>query len=343
MPKFDLIAFTDAHMTRPHSISMPRRPSWYPSEASVVWTDEHGEERVAGGCARASFFRYNGMFADVSADYDAYTQWIFATGKGVENILVEEWKQSGIWVANNVDFYIPERGIHGEIDAVLRDPNTGENFGVEVKSFAGYNATAGIMGNKYVAGKPKDSQYLQTLVYTHTFREKLPYFKMIYYARDSGERKGYDISLVPDASTGVELLRPAINGKPDMRFTMQDIWDRYDSLANYHAQGVVPPPDYSKAWSAEKVERRWQIGESLKHSSRSRNVEVAKTRYANWKKSPTKNPIGDWQCNYCKYSEVCWGAHQDLIPTTPITTEVVPGPTPAIQTPVSTARIQSVE
>ena len=294
---------------------------------------------------RNSFFRYKKLFGEIASPYDAYTQWIFATGKGVEEILVEQWKQAGIWVDNNVDFYIPERGIHGEIDCVLRDPNTGENFGVEVKSFAGYNATVGIMGNKYTPGKPKDSQLLQTLVYTHTFREKLPYFKMIYYARDTGERKEYDITLVSDASDGTERLRPAIDGKPDPRFTMDDVWGRYERLAQYEAEGIIPPPDYSKRWSAEKIERRWALGESLKQNPRSRNNEVAKTRYADWKRNPEKNPIGDWQCNYCKYAEVCWGEHQDLMATTEIPTAAiqVATTTSSVQTPISQTRVAGVK
>jgi len=304
--KFDLIAHTDAHMTRQSKVHMPRRASWYPSEASVEWVDEHGEHRVAGGCARASYFRYKKLFGDVAADYDAYTQWIFATGKGVENILVEQWKEAGIWVANNVDFYDPDRGIHGEIDAILHDPVRDEDFGVEVKSFAGYNATVGIMGNKTIAGTPKDSQYLQTLVYRSAFDGQLPYFKMIYYARDSGERTQYDIDLISDASTGVELHRPTINGVPDKRFTMEDIYERYDRLAEYERQNEIPPADYSAAWDAKKIERRYAIGNSLKKNARSRNTEVAKTRYDNWKRNPTANPIGDWQCNFCRWKPVCF-------------------------------------
>lgn len=160
------------------------------------------------------------------------------------------------------------------------------------KSFYGYQATRDIIGNKHIVGKPKTSQLLQTLVYVDLCRRLgiIQYFKMIYYARDSAARKEFDISLVQDG----EHLRPTIDGVIDYRFTMQDIYDRYDQLAAHIKNNDLPPRDFGLVWDAEKVEERRELG------------EVSDTAYKDWKKKPDKNPIGDWQCRYCPYTQVCY-------------------------------------
>lgn len=284
--KYSLIKATDEWMTRSR-ISLPREPHFYPSEASATWIDQHGIKRVGGACLRRCYYRYTS-----SAKPDPstpYSEWIFALGKAVEEILVEQWKQMGIWVANNLKFFDKKRNISGEIDLVLSEPD-GTLFGVEVKSFYGYQATRDLIGNKKVKPAPKTSQLMQTLIYVDQCKD-LEYFKMVYYARDSANRTEFDITLVQDG----EHKRPCINGDIDYRFTMDDIYDRYEILMEYVKSNEPPPRDFELVWDAEKVEKRRAIG------------EVAKTTYEKWKKNPKKNPIGDWQCRYCPFAGECWG------------------------------------
>ena len=136
---YNLIKATDQFMTRKR-ISLPRKPAWYPSEASVSWVDSNGETQIRGTCMRAAYFRYTGIFSEHRKPHDAYTMWIFALGKAVEEILVEQYKQMGIWVDNNVKFYDPERNISGEVDIFLEDPETKKLIVTECKSFFGYYA-----------------------------------------------------------------------------------------------------------------------------------------------------------------------------------------------------------
>jgi CRISPR/Cas system-associated exonuclease Cas4 (RecB family) len=286
---YKLVEATDAHMTRPQ-LGLPRGIHFYPSEASADWIDHHGVKRVAGTCMRQAWYRCTGTKTVGQAD--AYSEWIFALGKAVECILVEQWKQMGIWVANNVKFYEEKHNVSGELDVVLSEPD-GTLFGVECKSFYGYQATRDIIGNKHITGKPKTSQLLQTLVYVDLCRRLgiIQYFKMIYYARDSAARKEFDIALIQDG----EHLRPTIDGVIDYRFTIQDIYDRYDQLAAHIKNNDLPPRDFGLVWDNEKVEERRALG------------EVSDTAYKDWQKKPDKNPIGDWQCRYCPYAQVCYG------------------------------------
>jgi len=286
---FNLIAATDAHMCR-SKLSLPRPATFYPSEASVSWTDQHGIERTAGACLRQVWYRLTGT-GDPSKT-SPYSEWIFALGKAVEQILVEQYKQMGILVGNNIKFYDAKRNISGELDVVLCDPKTNELFGVEVKSFYGYNAKKEICGNTKVTGSPKTSQLLQTLIYVDLCKDLkiLDYFKLVYYSRDAADRKEFDVTVVDDNG----LTRPVIDGTVDYRFTMEDVYTRYRTLKSHLENNIVPPRDYAIAFSPEKVELLNKIG------------EISKTAMLEYKRNPAKNPVGDWNCRYCSYAQHCW-------------------------------------
>jgi CRISPR/Cas system-associated exonuclease Cas4 (RecB family) len=284
---FSLIESTDSHMTR-HKFSLPRESHFYPSSSSVAFIDKNGIPRVEGSCLRQVYYQMTGTPGAIKPD--AYSEWIFATGKGVEEILVEQWKQMGIWVANNIKFFDKERNISGELDVVLSEPD-GTPFIVEVKSFAGYQATKEIIGNKHQPGHPKTSQLLQTLIYLDLGKRLnlVQYAKMIYYARDSGERREFNITLTEDG----ELHRPTIDGEIDWRFTVEDIYLRFLQLQDYLDKKELPPRDYESIWDPQKVELERSLG------------SVSQSKYDAWKKSPSKNPIGCWQCRYCNFSQIC--------------------------------------
>ena len=292
-----LIKLTDAWMTR-SQFQMPGKSSLYPSESSVTWKDMYGDKRVEGTCLRAAWLRVTG-WAEKEGQVlktEPYGEWIFALGKAVEIILVEQWKQMGIWVANNVKFFDQKHNISGEIDCVLQLPES-KPFLVEVKSFYGYAATKQLCGNKSTHPSPKTSQLLQTLIYVDQFKEYFDYAKMIYYARDSANRAEFDISLIEDASKpdrGI-LHRPTIDGVVDSRFYLEDIYDRFDLLNQYIIANEMPPCDFEREYSAETVEKLHKQG------------EIAKTTYEKWQKKPNQNPIGDWRCrSYCKYRDFCY-------------------------------------
>jgi Holliday junction resolvase-like predicted endonuclease len=291
MKKFELVKATDSYMTS-QKFSLPRQRFFYPSEASVAWTDKHGVERKAGACLRSCYFRRKDGF--VAGPNSAYTEWVFALGKKVEEILVEQWKRMGIWVANNVKFFDPIHGISGEMDVILQDPATNELVAVEVKSLYGYYAVRNVInGTRTVTPAPKTSQLLQTLLYVDFLKDhNISYAKLVYYARDSAARREFDISLIEDGTTGEK--RPCIDGVADPRFTMNDIYSRYELLQEYLDNDVVPLPDYELAWSEEKIEERKKIG------------DVTKSAYEKWQKG--KEQIGDWNCKpqWCPFSKYCW-------------------------------------
>ena len=289
--RFPLVEMTDNHMCR-IGFQAPRPEFFYPSEAGVSWTDPHGEVRNEGSCPRAVYYRLtNGV---KKAPTNPYSQWIFALGKHVELILIEQYKQMGIWEASNIKFFNKEQGISGELDCLVRDPATNELICIECKSIYGYNATRDVIkGTRTVVPKPKTANLLQILLYLDFFKDTINYGKLVYYARDSAARREYDISIMEDPNTG--LKHPMVDGVVDPRFTVNDIYARYEMIRSHIEQKIVPDTGYEKAWSDSKINRRADLG------------EISKSALEAYKKKG--QPIGDWICNplYCPYSEICWG------------------------------------
>jgi len=292
---YDLFKATDAHLTRP-KFRADREKRFYPSEASVQIFDEHGDRVTHGGCLRASYFRLSGEFEGIP--HDARSEFIFMQGNAVEDMLVEQWKQMGIWVANSVKFVDYENNISGELDAILAEPPDGQLYGVEVKSFYGYFAEKELFGNRSQKGFPKMSQLLQTLVYLNHFKEKLPFFRMVYFARDSVKRRTFKIELEHQA----DGTYPKVEGEVIRSFTIEDVLGRYRTLQQHIDANDVPPNDYELRYSDDKIR-------DFAPKANGGKGKIAKTKYEAWEKGKLKphEVIGDWQCSYCRFKEVCWG------------------------------------
>lgn len=288
---YDLWEHTDQHITRPKFGNEKPSTYFYPSEASVKLTDEHGDVYTEGGCMRSSYFRLVGGFQAIPNE--PRTEYIFMQGKIIEQELIEKWKEMGIWVANNVKFTDEENHISGELDTILVEPGHGQMYGVEVKTFYGYQAEKEIFGNKNSKGFPKMSQLLQTLTYVNYWRDKgLPYFRMAYFGRDSVKRRTFKVELEQEGNT----LYPKVEGVVVREFTMNDVLSRYKELSQYLASQTIPPNDYELQYSDAKIEDYFKKG------------KVAKTKYEDYTKGRLKKYeyVGDWQCSYCKFKNICW-------------------------------------
>lgn len=285
---YDLFAALDEHITRPR-FGAPREKRFYPSEASVEVIDSNGDRQVLGGCLRASYFR---LTATQGMPEDARSQFIFEQGSRVESMLIDWWKEMGIWAADHIKFVDYAHNISGELDALLVEPS-GQLYIAEVKSFYGYNAKAELFGNKSKDGMPKMSQLLQTLIYLDFFKERIPYARMVYFARDSVDRRTFKIEL---AEMNGELY-PKVEGTILTTFTMNDIYARYASLQRMIDAGQVPPNDFELQYSPAKIEAQYAKG------------NIGKTKYDKYKSGKVRDGayLGDWNCRYCRYCNQCWG------------------------------------
>ena len=86
---YDLAAETDKFLCD-EKIYGERELHYYPSEASVSYTDASGKTIVHGTCLRQAFFRCKGY---ARKDFPAKAQYIFELGKYSENMLLENCPQ----------------------------------------------------------------------------------------------------------------------------------------------------------------------------------------------------------------------------------------------------------
>lgn len=278
---FSLIGLTTAHMGRPR-FHTEREFHFRPTEASAC---VNGVKY--GKCIRATYLRATGEPSGNLVSPSA--EWAGLLGKAIEEINIEQWKQMGIWVDNNVKWYDKERNLSGELDVLLRAPDN-EIFVAEVKSLWGYRATTEICGSFRTKGSPKIEHLMQVMTYLGHLRDRIPYAKMLYYARDSSKKAEFNITLVDDPET--KQTHANVNGYTYNQFSLQDIYNRYAEANSYIQQKTLPPNDYVLQYPDSKVEALYA------------QKKVADSKYKLWKKG--KGRVGDFQCSYCSYLPFCW-------------------------------------
>ena len=304
--EFSLVALEDEYVVSSHGLSR-HRPGLHPTEASVVSIID-GRELIVGQCMRSSWYR--SMEKKKTNPASPGLMQKANLGKWDENGLIERWKEMGIWIGNSIKFYQKNYYLSGEMDAIIREPETGRKIGYEVKTFYGYYANKVITGAKeskkmktpMVPGVPKDNQFLQSIVYAWEYRDQLDEYRMYYMERGDGHRVEFRIGFDELPSGEHQVWWQQVPGKywngfaPEkvlQPYNIEGIYARYDQLLAKLKAKEMPPREFSTKWDAEKVEWMWEHG------------LVGKTKYNAWKKKPETNPIGDWNCDYCSYRSLC--------------------------------------
>jgi hypothetical protein len=297
---FSIVDLEDNYISNPLRFSI-NRPGLYPSEASVVY-EEDGFRMVNGKCLRAAWYRNTGV--PYSGGPKPGLMMKANLGKWDEIGVVERWKEMGIWLGNNIKFYQPQFVLSGELDAILLDKETNNKIGVEVKTFYSYNANKEICGAKrdQVPGIPKDSHFLQALVYWWEYQNTLDEYRLYYLERGDGHRIEFRVGFDTAADGSHPVWWEQIPGKywnyyqPGkvvQPYTIEDIHKRYTELIVHIRSKTLPPKDFERAWSDDRVE--WAYSKGM----------VGKTKYDEWRKNPTKNPICSYHCSYCDFSDQC--------------------------------------
>ncbi len=270
----------------------------WPSEASAKFINEYGEEQVIGKCARAVYYRVKGV--EETNPPTAMNQVLFLLGNQVESAITEAWKQMGIWENNSVKWMNRDKNISGEYDVILREGDM--LYGVECKSFYGYYANKQLLGHwsgrgkaKYfVEGKPKDEHLMQAALYCDNTRGQLAGFKLFYISRDQCDMGEFNITVNEEGKI-------FINGREENRFTMQNIYDRYETLNHAIKNNLKPSRDFIMYPSEERVETLYARG------------DLSKTVYEASKKKTNPVKVRDWHCGYCNFRDYCTRDTDDTV------------------------------
>ena len=303
MSEFSLVTAENSFLIEPDELSIPR-PGLWPSEASVEY-ELDGRTCTEGKCMREAWFRNMGFSKDKHTDPGMAIKWDM--GKSAEVFSVERWKRMGIYKANSVKFFDRALSVSGELDCVIKNPETCGLVGVEAKSFYGHYASQEICGSKRppIPGRPKEENFLQAAIYAAKYREKLEQFRLYYIERGDGHRVEFEVGVEGDE----ENLRPfhrQIDGpywntfreeRVVRKYTMNDIYARYNKLRKYLIDRETPPREFVEVWDQEKAD--WLYA----------NGKTSKSKYDKFIKSKDE---GDWQCAYCSFPQTCRNADRPL-------------------------------
>jgi Holliday junction resolvase-like predicted endonuclease len=306
MTDFNMWDVIDDHLTKGAPLYGKRLPTFYPSAASC--RNLKDENETLGGCVRAQYYRCAGF--DRTNPSGLFSQYIFAAGNMWEDKITEWCKQSGIWLGNSVKFQDLDRYISGEVDIIIKNPTTGEKIIVENKTYssANYQAKKDLAGGRDVTPHPKDQNLLQSFLYLDQFKgQGVSKVYLTYFDRACGGPEN-NRQFIISAEMKNGLTHPRIStvdrdNKPftylEERVSMEAIYEGYEKLKHHLSEGIMPPPDFKHVFSAAEVETKRASG------------IIAKTRYENYHRNAEKYPIGDWQCNYCDFKDLCLEYQKD--------------------------------
>ena len=306
-----------------------------PTGASCFITDELGNEKLIGKCHRQVWYSKNKVPRSNFPDDKTFIK--FAVGHAMEENFQTHWNRMGLLIDGNIPLREDisdgdSRGeliISGEADGLLREFEVDEEgeitkissthaIGMEMKTNRGYFARKevyGIGNKKYPRGHPKMDHVMQTAMYLRMRWKLEDYygviidsFRIVYCQVDDGLTTYFDISLsdgyggkvvikdrygdivVPDVLASLEA---GINLDPVSGLTIDNIMDRYYECAEKLLDTENPPDrDYQLRFSEESFEKKRAAG------------DVSKTAAGAWEKKPLAE-IGDWQCRFCDWKEVC--------------------------------------
>jgi len=300
---FSLVELENKLLTGNSGLAI-QRPGLYPSEASVEYVLD-GTKIVLGKCLRAAWYR--SMEVEKEGCGSPKLAMTGQLGKGCEQQAIDRWKKLGLYVDNNIKFFNRDLAISGELDCVIKDPEDSDRWiGIEVKSIYGYYAGRVLFGAKRppTPGVPKDGQFLQSVFYAWQYRDKLDEYRMYYVERGSGERCEFVIGTEEQADgthtcwweqldEGNEHWNHFLPDRMYQPYSIEDVINRSKLLLHNLKHKILPPKDFSSKWNEEKVEFMFAHG------------LLGKTKYKDWQKSPTKNPVGNWNCDWCDYKAQC--------------------------------------
>jgi len=314
----DLVRIMDETLTKPHFEGASKN-TYNPSTASVLVKGKF-TNYVIGSCHRELFYLMKGI--PYSNPFTPEYKLAAELGKMVENYAVQCFREANILDAPSLfgrqpAVWVGEHLLSGFVDAVVEHKESSSLIVVEIKSFAGHYKHRQIMGHSngkrgskaiWTPGQPVGEHLIQLGIYLHAFRERLEGAKLFYFARDTTDRKQFDLYLEYEDLEDDFYLFDVNNKQRIDWFSIKSIYSRFSQLRSYIDNNVLPPRDFSREYTIEQLENLYQETISAPNGSPALYL-LAKSTYEEGKDLYEKEGLtgkGDWRCNKCTYRNLCW-------------------------------------
>jgi len=217
---------------------LPRHHFWA-SECSVKLRDG----TVIGKCLRDVYYSFKKI--PPTNPPDERGEMVFETGRRLEAMMIDYFKEVGIWRDDHVKGFDDEHNISYEIDCLI-DLNGGRDISnfqiVELKTVNSYG-----FEDLQTSGYPKLEHLVQLGIYLNN--EKLETGFLFYLDKNTQRKKIFQVH--------VENDKIFLDGKPFELFTMRDVWKRLETLRKHIENNEPPPRDFCKRdWQCKYCGRR---------------------------------------------------------------------------------------
>ena len=296
-------------------VNVPPKTStgFYPSAASVEYIDpDTGVSVVSGECLRKTF--YYKMGYPSAGVTDARRSRIMEMGNLISNMIVDDAKRAGVYIADELPFTDTDNNISGRVDLIVKDPFSCPNtldrpspehlILIEIKSMGGYyNVKGPMVSTKDTPLRPKMDHLLQIMVYANYYRKYgVQKYILLYVNRENMDIVTHNIS-INDNGNPVISNDEGVTTLPYI--TLDNIISRYKKLSFYISKNELPPRDYSIQWSNTRIIRELNASNLNKTETEIVKKKVQALGAITNDIAPVLQK-GDWQCQYCEFSQTCW-------------------------------------
>jgi hypothetical protein len=320
---FDLKTTLDSLREAPYVSTDKPKEHNYPSSASVSHS-KHGYETVEGECLRKEWYRWK-KYPVPPGSRSARISRILDAGDMYEAMIINEIKNAGLYIADQVPIYIPEYNISGRIDVFIKDPTLAPPFpqrpspehliGIDIKTTGGYQKCKGkIFSTRDTPLAPETSHVLQCLCYLHYY---MPYgikkWQLLYLDRALGASESNPTHMSIHTITINENGNPVISNESGTEiwdhFTVQDMFDRFKHLNNMVKANSLPERDYHIQYSNSRIISMYDADVFNKTQKETVTKGIKNCGVPKQDITDDMDPIaqiGDWQCRYCEFMELCY-------------------------------------
>lgn len=291
--EFSLVKEVMSEVKRRRTRGFGSKPTLWASQASAKQADG----TILGKCIRSGFYEKLGL--EKTNPVSSAVTIMGYMGIQIEDGLIELIKRTGIWENNNVKWQA--NGVSGEVDIIINTqpgamfkdiPLTKGQLIVECKSCSGYHANKHVYGHMsgrgekkvWNPGSPKIKHLMQSALYADVSKDKTDGCLVIYVSRDEAKMCEFLVQVDDEGKI-------YINGIPELRFTMHDIYSRYEELRVALDTLTCPEPDYKHTYTDAEVEALF---------ARKGISATAKNNHLNGTKVHM-----DADCRYCNYRDKC--------------------------------------
>lgn len=266
MNQFSVMDHVSNWLMRPR-LGDDKPPSFWPSSAAALGSDNV----VYGTCRRKIFLQYlktvvqysqksdgrydfwNSILEELkesSTSESKYMHWIWEQGNLFEDHVLDLVKESGLFVATQVQVYIPEYNVSGKIDCIAFNALTSKNIITEIKSVYGMNGDKTI-GTEWErthnqSGTPRDYNLMQLAIYQYHYADdSFDYGQLIYGDRGTGRYATYQVDV--NKTTGAIRYRsidPNFLEWVTVPYTIFDVLNNYKYLQQSIDAGSIPDRDF---------------------------------------------------------------------------------------------------